>query len=205
MPEPLLPLFPLGLVLFPNTVLPLHIFEERYKEMIGEAIGLETEFGVVLANERGIVNVGCTAKILRVAEKYPDGRMDIVTLGQQRFEIQALDHERSFLRGEIAYFFDADRTMNPGLRTRARDVFEAAFPEGDFAFEIEWEDDQLSFQLAQALPDLETKQVLLQMRLEDDRLHKLIEVLPTLGQRKKISEHVQKVAPTNGHGRHLKS
>ena len=63
MQEGWLPLFPLEVVLFPRTALPLHIFEERYKEMIGEAIAARSEFGVVLTREKGIVNVGCTATV----------------------------------------------------------------------------------------------------------------------------------------------
>src|SRR3954452_15477343 len=81
----LLPLFPLSLVVFPRTRLPLHIFEERYKEMIGIAIREESEFGIVLAKDEGIVNAGCTVKVERVLHRYPDGRMDILTMGQRRF------------------------------------------------------------------------------------------------------------------------
>jgi Lon protease-like protein len=63
MHDELLPLFPLEVVLLPQNYLPLHIFEERYKEMIGEAIAENREFGIVLATEGGIVNTGCTASI----------------------------------------------------------------------------------------------------------------------------------------------
>jgi Lon protease-like protein len=63
MPSRLIPLFPLQVVVFPRTPLPLHIFEERYKEMIGEAIRDESEFGVVLAKNEGIVNAGCTVVV----------------------------------------------------------------------------------------------------------------------------------------------
>ena len=83
----LLPLFPLQVVLLPGSELPLHIFEDRYKEMIGEAIRNRQEFGVVLANGKGIVNTGCTAMVDKVLRQYPDGRMDILTHGRRRFEI----------------------------------------------------------------------------------------------------------------------
>src|SRR5439155_16695042 len=82
-----LPLFPLHVVLLPEAELPLHIFEDRYKEMIAEVLRDKIEFGVVLANERGIVNTGCTAVIERVLREYPDGRLDILALGRRRFEI----------------------------------------------------------------------------------------------------------------------
>jgi len=81
----LLPLFPLELVLLPEEPLPLHIFEERYREMIGECLRAKTsgfgrqDFGVVLAKGQAISNVGCSAQIVTVTRKYDDGRMDILT------------------------------------------------------------------------------------------------------------------------------
>src|SRR5438045_5795008 len=93
----LLPLFPLSLVVFPRTRLPLHIFEERYKEMVGDAIRDESEFGIVLARDGGILNAGCTVKVSKVLEMYADGRMDILTLGQRRFEIVSLNEEKDYL------------------------------------------------------------------------------------------------------------
>lgn len=85
----LLPVFPLDVVLFPGASLPLHIFEPRYKEMIGECLDRRQPFGVVRAQEGGIAQVGCTAEILHVARTYPDGRLDIVTEGRKRFQVIA--------------------------------------------------------------------------------------------------------------------
>ena len=104
----LLPLFPLRVVVFPRTPLPLHIFEERYKEMVGEAIRASSEFGIVLAKEDGIVNAGCTVKVEKVLKKYADGRMDILTRGSRRFEILGLNEDKSYLRGEVEFFDDDD-------------------------------------------------------------------------------------------------
>ena len=69
----LLPLFPLDLVLFPNVAMPLHIFEPRYKEMIGELLQSKEKFGVVRATEQGVASVGCTADIVAVTKQYEDG------------------------------------------------------------------------------------------------------------------------------------
>src|SRR5271154_7478276 len=99
----LLPLFPLQLVVFPRTQLPLHIFEDRYKEMVGEAIANQTEFGIVLAKEDGIVNAGCTVVVEQVVTRYEDGRMDILTRGARRFEIVLLNEEKVYLRGEVEF------------------------------------------------------------------------------------------------------
>ena len=106
MQDGLLPLFPLQVVLLPGSQLPLHIFEDRYKEMIGEVLRDKLEFGVVLASEKGIVNTGCTATVDRVLKEYPDGRLDILTRGRRRFEVLLLNDERSFLRGAVEFFDD---------------------------------------------------------------------------------------------------
>src|ERR1700676_326527 len=116
-----LPLFPLQVVLLPEAELPLHIFEDRYKEMIAEVRRDKIEFGVVLANEKGIVNTGCTAVIERVLHEYPDGRMDILTVGRRRFEIERINDERAFLRGEVDYFDDDDEGA-PESEFRARAI-----------------------------------------------------------------------------------
>src|SRR5258706_8853771 len=116
----LLPLFPLSLVVFPRTRLPLHIFEERYKEMIGIAIREESEFGIVLAKDQGIVNAGCTVKVEKVMQQYPDGRMDVLTVGQRRFEIHLLNEEKEYLQAEVTYFDDEDtEAAPPELRNQA--------------------------------------------------------------------------------------
>ena len=102
----LLPLFPLDLVLFPGTPLPLHIFEPRYREMISECLDRKKSFGVVRAKEEGVAEIGCTAEIITVTKKYPDGRMDIVTEGRERFEVMQVNQERSFLQAEVLYLQD---------------------------------------------------------------------------------------------------
>ena len=203
MPNGLLPLFPLGLVLFPRTPLPLHIFEDRYKEMIGEALRDDTEFGVVLANDKGIVNVGCTAAIDRVDHRYPDGRLDIVTSGSRRFEITALNEDRSFLQGEVEYFDDEDDDPGDGpLRTRVRQEFESLREFDEQAQRVEplWADRQLSFQLAQAIPDLGFRQTLLVLRSEAERMKQLADFLTGYRVKQKQVAHVKAVAPRNGHG-----
>ncbi len=115
----IIPLFPLSVVLLPSMPLPLHIFEDRYKEMMGEIIPAKGEFGVVFAKDDGIVNIGCTATVERVMRRYDDGRLDLLAMGQRRFKIEALDQEKSFLRAEVEFFNDDDATEVPlDLRQR---------------------------------------------------------------------------------------
>lgn len=204
MQQGFLPLFPLEVVLFPRTRLPLHIFEDRYKEMIGEALRESAEFGVVLANQKGVVSTGCTASIEKVIERYPDGRMDILTLGRRRFEIQTLNEEREFLRGEVEFFDDDSSAAAPeGIRKRAVAAFEELVKISDQAQRVrpDWSDPQLSFQIAQAVPELNFRQVLLSMRSEPDRMSHVAEFLEEYTVKQRQIAHVRSVAPRNGHGK----
>ena len=105
-----LPLFPLGTVLYPGLVLPLHIFEDRYRQLVRDLLdGPEPQqFGVIAirkGRETGVDGVsslyqtGCTAT-LRQVDKLDDGRFELVTVGTQRFRLGGLDHSRPYLRGE---------------------------------------------------------------------------------------------------------
>jgi hypothetical protein len=107
----MLPLFPLGTVLYPGLLLPLHIFEERYRQLVRDLLanGEAPRFGVVAIREgretgvsgvSALYPVGCTA-VLRQVQKYPDGRYDIVTVGVQRFRLLAVDESQPYLRGEV--------------------------------------------------------------------------------------------------------
>ena len=152
MQEELLPLFPLQVVLFPRTPLPLHIFEERYKQMIADVQRGHTEFGVVLAGEKGIVNTGCTATVEKVLKEYPDGRMDLITVGRRRFEIILLNDEKPYLRGAVEYFDDeAADPIQPEVRERVLNSYNdlRSVQDAEPLHEPELSDPQLSFQLAQ--------------------------------------------------------
>jgi Lon protease-like protein len=101
----LLPLFPLDVVLLPGTPLPLHIFEPRYKEMIAECLANHAPFGVVRALEEGVSEVGCTAEIVTVTKEYPDGRMDLIAEGRQRFEVLELNRETELAQSKLIWKF----------------------------------------------------------------------------------------------------
>lgn len=101
-----IPLFPLQTVLLPEFPLLLHIFEERYKLLVDYCIANESEFGVVFANGNRIQKIGCTAKIIQVYNKYEDGKMDILTIGQNRFKILNISEEDLYINAEVEYFDD---------------------------------------------------------------------------------------------------
>src|SRR5690606_17626837 len=88
-----LPLFPLGIVALPHELVPLHIFEERYKTMIGECLDREAPFGIVWLSDDGLRHVGCACLIEEVLERLPDGRMNILCRGTQPFRVlERLEH-----------------------------------------------------------------------------------------------------------------
>ena len=173
----LLPLFPLDIVLFPKMVLPLHIFEERYKEMIGECLRSKTPFGVLYAHDRTTERVGCLAGILKVLKKYDDGRMDLLTQGGDRFEILHFDTSASYLRGWTEPFTDQERAQRP-QRTAVERLLELYRETARILNRTEPEEvvvspgyQGLSFQIAAgfALPK-KVKQKVLERRSESERV-----------------------------------
>ncbi len=204
MQEGLLPLFPLGVVLLPHNRLPLHIFEPRYREMVGDAIRDNTEFGVVLATEKGVVNLGCTARVDKVTRRHSDGRFDVEVVGVRRFEIVLLNEEKDFLRAAVQFFDDEDAEPAPiAAREQALVAFtvlkaiEGAEPDLETPAP---ETPQLSFHLARAVPEIEFRQLLLSMRSETLRMRHLAEFLPFYAARQKRVAHIKHVAPRNGSG-----
>jgi len=204
MAKDLLPLFPLETVLFPRTPLPLHIFEERYKEMMKEVIEAHGEFGIVQSGEKGIVNMGCTAMVEKVLRTYPDGRLDLLTVGRRRFEIIMLDDERPFLRGSVEYFDDEEFSpCEDGVRRKVLEGFnemiDLAIPQTYQQPELS--DPQLSFQLAQSIPDLKLRQSLLATRSECERMQSIARFFEKWLPAQRLTAHMRSVAPLNGHGR----
>jgi Lon protease-like protein len=203
----LLPLFPLQIVAFPGAAIPLHIFEDRYREMVGQAEAAGTEFGIVLAKEGGLVNAGCTVIVESVLNRYPDGRFDVLTRGQRRFSLVALDQELAYLRGEVEYFEDTDLLpVTLELRRKAihawEEVRRVLLETGAEMREIEPDPDnpQLSFQLAQGVDDLDFQSLLLRSRSEAERLGKLVEFAREYIPRRQYAARMKRSAPQNGSG-----
>ena len=202
----MLPLFPLSLVLLPGMPLPLHIFEERYKEMMSDIIPTQGEFGVVLAKDDGIVNIGCTAKIVKILRKYPDGRLDVLAAGQRRFQIESLDEDKAYLRAAVEYFDDEDlNEVPPELRQKAtsalRQLVQIEDPELRSG-RIE-SSARLSFQIAQLVSDLDKRQTVLALRSEVERLEYLVRVIPEHITQRKYMALAKRVGPQNGHAKHI--
>ncbi len=199
--DALLPLFPLEVVLFPGTPLPLHIFEPRYKEMIGECLAQHRNFGVVRALEQSLADVGCTAEIVTIVKEYPDGRLDLVSEGRKRFELVRVNQERSFLQAEVLMISDEPGAPSPQDTSRAVQLHSELLAIAGATQDLSAADPQsLSFYLAGSLPlDLDFKQKLLALRSEPERISLLISYLQTIIPNLRRAATARERAGGNGH------
>ncbi len=117
-------LFPLPLVLLPTEQVPLHIFEERYKDLIAECLDDEAEFGLVYADEAGIREIGTRAAVIEVLTRFEDGRMNILVEGRGRFRLLELTSGRAFQTGETTSLEDVDDVADADTEERARALFD---------------------------------------------------------------------------------
>src|SRR6476619_7663156 len=124
MPESVdrLPLFPLGLVLLPSEVIPLHIFEERYKLMIGECLEGGTEFGVVWLSDDGLREVGCTAEITQLLDRLDDGRLNVLVRGSRPFGLVRRIDDMPYPAGDVVMLED-EGTTDGALAASARESY----------------------------------------------------------------------------------
>jgi Lon protease-like protein len=197
----LIPLFPLDVVLFPGTPLPLHIFEPRYKEMIAECLAQNRTFGVVRALEEGLAEVGCTAEIVTIVKEYADGQLDLVAEGRNRFEIVGVNQERSFLQAEVLMVVDEPGAPAQEETARAVQLHSELLAIAGAKQDLSAADPSLlSFYLAGSLPlDLDFKQKLLALRSEIERLALLITYLKTLIPNLHRAANAREKAGGNGH------
>jgi Lon protease-like protein len=204
----LVPLFPLSVVLLPAMPLPLHIFEDRYKEMMSDIMPKHAEFGITLTKDDGIVNIGCTAVVVEVVRKYPDGRLDLIAAGQRRFQIESLDEQKSYLRAEVEFFDDEDVSEVPDeLRQRAiaayRELTAIERPDGALDDAGLENVTRLSFHVAQFISDLDKRQTVLSLRSETERLQYLVKVVPQYVAEQQHVALAKRLAPQNGHAKHI--
>lgn len=198
-----IPLFPLDLVLFPGVPLPLHIFEPRYKEMVGMCLERGLEFGIVLAQGDQVALMGCTAEILQVVQKYPDGRMDIVTMGRRVFRVEELIDEKAYYEARVTYVSDDAEEEIPAHRLQAllrlyEECHRAVHGRTPGPLN---ERESATYQIASELPlEPEAKQTLLELRTEGSRQEHLFSYLSHWLPRLQRIQKMKAKAGGNGHG-----
>lgn len=199
-----IPLFPLNVVLMPGAPMPLHIFEDRYKQMVDECLEDESEFGMVLADDSGTREVGCTARIVEMVERYDDGRMLILVEGSRRFKLNNVLTGKPYYVGEVEYLEDEEpgeeiTELAEECVSLLERVVEAA-TEGSVDIEIESPYRNLAFAIAGRIEfDLETRQQILEFPTEKERLEKVRELLSQAAERLERERQARDKAQTNGH------
>ena len=203
--EGLLGLFPLGIVLLPGEVVPLHIFEERYRLLVRERLD-GGEFGIVLAEQDSIRECGCTARVTELIEELDDGRMNILVEGGRRFRLVELrtpdDPEAEYLSGVVAYYDDGDEDAPDKLRAGVLDVFRRMLVLMDVETPRDPADEGLlSFRVASAVDfGAAFKQELLESVSEEQRLTSLLAVMETLLPRLELRKDREEAIRGNGKG-----
>jgi len=198
-----IPLFPLNVVLMPGAPLPLHIFEERYKQMVNECLESESEFGMVLADESGTRKVGCTARIVELVERYEDGRMLILVEGARRFRLNSILAGKPYYVGDVEYLEEEPEEEVTVLAEECIALLERvveAATEGSVGIEIQPPYRNLSFAIAGRIEfDLEARQQILELTSEKERLEKVRELLSAAAERLERERQAREKAQRNGH------
>ena len=203
-------LFPLNVVLFPHMTMPLRIFEERYKQMIGECLEASAPFGVVMIKEGREVggaatpyDIGTTARITNV-EQLEEGRMNLSTVGERRFRIVDTVQEQPYLKGVVEFLPEETGDLPEATLEQAKELFSEyarslAGLRGGWTREAKVPQDGglLSYAIAQflELPAM-AKQRLLELPDTGERLHYEIPLLKGANQR--IREELVKRSPYKG-------
>jgi Lon protease-like protein len=194
------PLFPLGLVLLPRELVPLHIFEERYKLMIGECLDQESEFGIIWLSDEGLKDVGCAARITRVLERFEDGRLNILVEGTQPFRLTRRIEDLPYPAGNVEPLADEGETDEDALtraRSRYADLVEEVTetrPDEDALAELDAYGMAATLEVAPA-----AKQSLLELRSESGRLEQLEALFAEALERIRTAERAAERASGNGH------
>jgi Lon protease-like protein len=204
----IIPIFPLGLVLLPEMSLPLHIFEDRYKLMTTTCMEHSMAFGIVYFIGQQLQTKGCTARIVKISKRYDDGRLDIITHGENRFDIKELFDEKPYLQAGVEFFDD-----QPEEDTDSEKLQKLAYRGIQLLKKINTKTDQYennrftgrldikSVSFAIAACDgfsFEEKQRFLEMTSTSQRLRKTVSALEKLLERLRITREIERIIGGNG-------
>jgi Lon protease-like protein len=199
------PLFLLPLVLLPGEVVPLHVFEERYKQMIGECLESDGEFGIVWMADDGLREVGCTARVTQVLAELDDGRLNILVAGGRPFRLLRRIDDMAYPAGEVEMLDDTDAAsaeppdaeVAAEARERYADLVEQATDERPAAEDLA---DLDAYGMAATIEfDPPPKQELLELRSERERLEQVRDLFAATIKRILQSEEAGELARSNGH------
>jgi len=198
------PLFPLDLVLLPGEVAPLHIFERRYRTMVGECLESESEFGIVWLGDEVLHDVGCTVEITKVMEEMDDGRMNILVQGVRPFRLERRVDDMDYPAGDVLLLDEEESRDDPGASAAARrgyaDLVERVTdsrPDEDDLAGLD------AYGMASTIAfENDAKQELLELRSESERLSRLATLCVRALERYDYAEQAAERARSNGKVHH---
>jgi Lon protease-like protein len=194
------PLFPLGLVALPGELIPLHIFEERYKTMMADCLQDEREFGIVWLSDDGLREIGCAMAIERVLEQMEDGRMNLLTRGTRPFRVLERQGHLPYPAGVIEFIEDSDDEPDPELAGTARAAYGALVKRAtDREPSSEELEAMTAYDMAATVdfgPD--AKQELLDLRSENARMRLVARLFRAATKRLDFVDRAQARARSNG-------
>jgi Lon protease-like protein len=194
------PLFPLGLVALPTEYVPLHIFEERYKTMVGECLDRDAEFGIVWLSDDELKGVGCAVAVTRVLERFDDGRLNILCQGTRPFRVVERREDLEYPAGTVEFLDDKDESPDATTADRAHASYADLVEQ---ATDKRLEADELAEMDAYAMAatvdfGLDAKQGLLELRSENARLRLVDRLFRAAAKRLHFIERAQERARSNG-------
>ena len=194
------PLFPLQIVALPSELIPLHVFEQRYKDLFARCLESGEEFGIVWVADDGLRPIGCACEIAEVLERFPDGRLNVVVRGTRPFRIEARQETFSYPAGTVAFLEDRDEPVDEEVLGEAH----AAYAElVERATEREPDLDEIAgmsaYRMAATVEfGLAAKQGLLDLRSETGRLKLLTRLFRAALKRLELAERAKERAQSNG-------
>jgi Lon protease-like protein len=194
------PLFPLGIVALPSELIPLHIFEERYKAMIGHCLEDASEFGIVWLAEDGLRPVGCACEIAEVLEEMEDGRMNLIARGTRPFRLEERQDTLPYPAGTVEFLADSEERPDPGALAEAHEAYAMLVTEAtDRTPDPEEIAAMTAYEMAATVEfGLDAKQGLLDLRSETARLRLLTRLFRAAVRRLDFIERAQARARSNG-------
>jgi Lon protease-like protein len=194
------PLFPLGLVALPTELVPLHIFEERYKTMIGRCLEEESEFGIVWMAEDGLRPIGCACEIAEVLERMEDGRINLIARGTRPFRIEARQDELPYPAGTVEFLEDRSEELDDDLAEEAHNAYADLVRQAtDRTPDMDEIAEMSAYQMAATVEfGLDAKQGLLDLRSEASRLRLVTRLFRAAIKRLDFVERAQARARSNG-------
>jgi Lon protease-like protein len=194
------PLFPLQVVALPTEYVPLHIFEERFKTMIGEILDSDGEFGIVWLSDDELKAIGCACEVARVLERFDDGRLNILCQGTRPFRLVERQENLPYPAGTVEFLDDKEETVDASVAGRAHSSYAALVEQATDKKPDTAELDSMDAYAMAATVDfgLDAKQGLLELRSENARLRLVDRLFRAAAKRLEFMERAQERARSNG-------